>query len=344
MVDRRLVFVVNHVAFFVSHRLPVALAAREAGYDVLLVTGQAGSPSMEASAVESLRVAGIRHRRVSFRSGGVNPIAELKGLVELWNEIRRARPSVVHCVSPKGILYGGLVARVCRVPALVLAVSGMGYAFTGGAERKLGRSLLRAVFSLVSRFVLGHPNLRVIVQNWDDAAAVQRGGAVDGARVTLLRGSGVRIEDFASATPERKDMVVLFPARMLRDKGLLEFVQAARALKERYPEWRFVLAGAADYDNPSAISAAQLDGWQRQGFVEWTGHVDDMRALYASAAIVCLPSYREGMPKVLLEAAAAGCAVVTTNAIGCREAIVPGETGDLVPVGDPLALAEALGG
>jgi glycosyltransferase involved in cell wall biosynthesis len=129
---------------------------------------------------------------------------------------------------------------------------------------------------------------------------------------------------------------------MLLDKGVLEFVEAARVLKASAPEWKFVLAGTADYYNPSSIASTQIQAWQSEGIVEWLGHVDDITPLFHQASIVCLPSYREGMPKALLEAAAAGCAVVTTDTTGCREAIIPGVTGNLVPVRDSVALATSL--
>jgi glycosyltransferase involved in cell wall biosynthesis len=147
---------------------------------------------------------------------------------------------------------------------------------------------------------------------------------------------------FADMPPERSENIVLLPARMLRDKGVLEFVEAARQLRRSHPDWRFVLAGAADYANPSAFSVEQIQAWVAEGIVEWWDYQADMPAVYRRTAIVCLPSYREGMPKCLLEAAAAGKPVVSTDVIGCREALLPGETGLLVPVKDAASLRDAL--
>ncbi len=338
----RVAYVVNHAAFFVSHRLPLALGARKAGFDVALFTGQAGSEQMEVTAVAQLAASGISHRRTVSRSSGMNPLLELLGFLQLIGFLLRYRPQVVHCASPKGVLYGGFAARVCRAPGVVLAISGMGYAFTQGAQDSATRRWIRRIYGFLVRFAFGHPNGRVIVQNEDDRAALHVSGVVKPERVTLIPGSGVDLTLFASSKQSLKERMVLLPARMLEDKGVREFVAAARKLKQLVPDWRFVLAGAAGYDNPTAITRGELEQWQAEGVVEWLGHVEDMVPLFNSAAIVCLPSYREGMPKALLEAAAAGCAVVTTDTTGCREAIEPDVTGDLVPVRDADALATSL--
>ena len=342
MGKKRVAYVVNHVAFFVSHRLSVATGARMNGFEVLLLTGQAGSLEMEQTAVAQLKAAGFKHQRMFFSSSGVNPLVELLGLVQLVWFMLRYRPDVVHCASPKGVLYGGIAARLCRVPGLVLAISGMGYAYTTGKGRGGARALVRSIYGALVGFAFNHQNVRVIVQNQDDYQSVVEKGLAPSHRVTLIPGSGVDLSLFSGSRPDNKLRMVLLPARMLKDKGVEEFVAAARLIKAQAPGWRFVMAGAAGYDNPTAIDIAQLKAWQAEGSIEWLGHVDAMTPLFRDAAIVCLPSYREGMPKALLEAAAAGCAVVTTEVTGCREAIEPSVTGDLVPVRDSEALAKAL--
>jgi len=296
---------------------------------------------MEASAVKRLGEEGIPHLRVNFRASSVNPFSEFLGFGSLYMTLRSLRPDIVHCASPKGLMYGGIAARLAGVPALVLAVSGMGYAFTHAAG-SWKRRVVRRLYIAGVRLAYGHRNKRVIVQNRDDKLAVESLGFASASELVVIGGSGVELERFDYITPSAKQKIVLFPARLLVDKGLLEFVEAARSLRGRVPGWRFLLAGAADYDNPSGVSEEMVKGWCREGVVEWLGHVDDMVDMYGRASIVCLPSYREGMPKSLLEAAAAGCAVVTTDAVGCREAVVPGETGDLVPIADAGATARAL--
>lgn len=312
------------------------------GHHVRLLIGQGASPTMEEDAIKLLNDSGIAHTRVAFRSASVNPFSELRGLLQTVLLLRKWRPSLVHCVSPKGILYGGLASRLTGVPALVLAVSGMGYAFTANGRKSVLRSITSAIYSTLARFAYGHKNKRVIVQNVDDRDHVLQNGQATEHETVLIKGSGAKLDALIHADIECKQPIVLLPARMLKDKGVGEFVHAAKVLKSQFPGWRFALAGAADYDNPSSIQAAQLQQWQAEGHVEWLGYVSDMPHWYTKSAIVCLPSYREGMPKALLEAAAAGCAVVTTDAIGCRDAIVPEETGLLVPVRDVGRLIQAL--
>lgn len=338
----RIAYVVNHAAFFVSHRLPLALGARTADYEVRLLSGQAGSALMEQPAINQLKKHQVVHKRAIFSSAGVNPITELLGLLQLIWFILKFKPDIVHCASPKGVLYGGIAARICGVRALVLAISGMGYAYTASSAQGAARAWVRGIHSVMSRLAFHHPNVHVIVQNSDDYKSTLDRGLVTEKEITIIPGSGVELSRYAECDAESKKNIVLLPARMLADKGVVEFVEAARRIRKTRPDWRFLLAGAADYDNPSAIAEDRLRAWQSEGCIEWLGHLDDMVKLYRDAAIVCLPSYREGMPKSLLEAGAAGCAVVTTDVPGCREAIEPGITGEKVPLGHSKALEDAL--
>jgi glycosyltransferase involved in cell wall biosynthesis len=340
-VKTHLAFVVNTAAFFISHRLPIAVAALQRGYTVDLYTGLAASPASEQGAVKVLSRYPITHWRVKFASAGLNPLSEGVGILELISYLKSRRPDILHCVTPKGVLYGGIAARLAGVPALVAAVSGQGYAFTDG-ERTAGRAIARWAYSAGSRFAFPHRNQRVIVQNTEDQRAIVEAGMARSEETVLLPGSGIELTRYAGFAIEGRPPVVLMPARMLRDKGVLEFAKAARILRSRGSQWRFVLAGGADMQNPTTLDEAILREWHRDATPEWLGHVDDMPSLYAGASIVCLPSYREGMPKTLLEAAAAGCAIVTTDIAGCREAILPGTSGDLVPPRDAPALAEAI--
>lgn len=336
---RRLAFICNNAAFFLSHRLPIAMAAKRRGMSVFLLVGQPGSVTLEPNAIQQLQDAGIPIKVSLFRASGMNPLWEVIGALQLAFWLSRIRPHVIHTVSPKGNLYGGVLARVLRIPRLVQAVSGMGFLFTGnprGFKAALGR-IYRAALGWVRR----HPDIHVIVQNEDDRheALASR---VPAPCVSLIPGSGVDLEHFRPPPAGCERNVVLLPARVLWDKGVGEYVAAAKVLAPEFPRWRWVLAGIAGYANPAAVSMAQLEEWTREGPLEWLGHVEDMPELMGATGIVCLPSYREGMPKALLEAAACGCAVVTTDATGCREAIIPGVTGLLVPARTVDALVAAL--
>lgn len=338
-----LTFIINNAAFFVSHRLPIAVAAMRDGNHVELITGQAGSVAMEPPAERALADAGITHRRVNFSASSVNPLKEFVGLLQLIGQLRKHRPDVIHCASPKGNLYGGIAARVTGVPAIVFAISGMGYAYSDASQQTLSRRLISTIYRQMARLAFGHRNKCVIVQNAANRQFMLDTGLAQAADIHQIPGSGVDLSVYDGVEIEKKKQVVLLPSRMLLDKGIVEFVTAARHLKAKAPGWRFVLAGAADYDNPASVSQAQLEAWDDEGSVEWLGYVGDMVPLYREASIVCLPSaYGEGMPKVLLEAAAAGCATITTDTPGCNEAIIAGETGDLVPVNDWRPLADTL--
>lgn len=337
----KILYVVNHAAFFVSHRLPIALAARDQGFSIDLITGQAGSLSMEALAMAKLKEARLSHKRVSFKSGGLNPVTELMGLIQLIKNVNKIKPEIIHCISPKGIIYGGLAARFTKTKNLVLAISGMGFAFTGGYSSSHFRDFLSKIYTLIFAFILKHPRVRVIVQNDDDRHSVIKMG-LNSKNIALIPGSGVELGKLVNLKIEAKAPIVLLPARMLWDKGVREFIEAASQLKSLAPQWRFILAGAADYQNPTRVPIKLLEELSTNQIIEWVGHIDNMTPYYSKASIVCLPSYREGMPKCLLEGAAAGCAVVTTDTVGCRDAILPDITGVLVPARNIEALKNAL--
>jgi glycosyltransferase involved in cell wall biosynthesis len=216
----------------------------------------------------------------------------------------------------------------------------MGYVFTGVSSG--WKSVLGRAYTWVARFAYGHSNKRVIVQNQDDLSALAKAGLATTAELVTIQGSGVDLKKFSDPTSVLRENLVVLPARMLKDKGVVEFVEAAALIRESGCLWRFALIGTADYENPTAIPREQIERWVSAGMIEWWGHREDMANVFAQASIACLPSYREGMPKALLEAAAAGCAVVTTNVIGCREAVLDGQTGDLVPAHDSTALAQAI--
>ncbi|MFY3333880.1 glycosyltransferase family 4 protein [Achromobacter xylosoxidans] len=330
---RRLLFVVNNPAFFMSHRVPVALAAQRAGYDVHVAT-------MDGPAVADIQALGMTHHAIPMTRSGKHPLQELGTLLALLRLFRRLRPQVVHLVTIKPVLYGGIAARLARVPAMVAAISGLGFVFLSNS---LKMRLVRAVVARLYRLALGHRNSRVIFQNGADRDLLKSLDAVRDEQVVLIRGAGVDL-DLCRALPEppAPPVVVTMVARLLRDKGVQEFVQAARLLRERGVPVTMRLVGGVDAGNPASATPAEVEAWQREGCVEALGERADVPQLYADSHIAVLPSYREGLPKSLIEAAACGRAVVTTDVPGCRDAIDPGKTGLLVPVRDPQALADAI--
>ncbi|MGB6105905.1 MAG: glycosyltransferase family 4 protein [Pusillimonas sp.] len=329
---RRLLFVVNNPAFFLSHRLPLAVAAREAGFDVHVAT-------MDGPSVPDIVSQGLAHHAIPMSRSGKNPIQELQSIYSLWRLFRRLRPDIVHAATIKPVLYGGIAARLAGVPAYLAAVSGLGFIFTRPARRF---DVLRLAATLLYRLALGHGNSRVIFQNTNDRDVLSRAGVVRPGQAVLIRGSGVDLEAFRMEPEPAGPPVAIMAARLLADKGVVEFVEAARLAAGDASGLRWQLVGSPDPGNPASITPDQLEQWTREEVVECLGERNDVAQLYRQAHIVVLPSYREGLPKSLVEAAACGRAVVTTDVPGCRDAITPGVTGLLVPVRDAGALADAV--
>ena len=253
---------------------------------------------------------------------------------------RRLRPTLVHLVTLKPVLYGGIAARFVRTPAVVSAVAGLGFLFIaeGGTKAAIIRKLIVPLF----RFAFGHSNQKIIFQNREDLDEMVAATGIDPRKALLVRGSGVDIAKYQYVAESDDKPIVAMASRLLRDKGVMEFVEAARLLQQRGTRARFWLIGAPDPANPATVSDAQVEAWRRDGIVECLGQRDDVPDLYARSHVVTLPSYREGLPKALIEAAACGRAVVTTDVPGCRDAIKPGVSGLLVRPRDGVALADAL--
>jgi glycosyltransferase involved in cell wall biosynthesis len=246
----------------------------------------------------------------------------------------------VHHVAIKPVLYGSLVARLSGVTRVVNALGGMGSLFSQGGGGL--RSLLKAGVLAGFRWLMGRRGSVVILQNPDDCELLVKSANVAVEHIRLIRGAGVNVTTFASSPEPDGVPLVVLPARMLADKGVPEFVEAARQLKREGVSARFALVGGTDPCNPAHIPDAQLARWAEEGDVEWFGRRDDMPAVFAASSLVCLPSYREGLPKSLLEAASCGRAIVTTDVPGCREVVRHGENGLLVPAADAKSLADAL--
>jgi glycosyltransferase involved in cell wall biosynthesis len=265
---------------------------------------------------------------------------EWGALKELARLYRRLKPDLIHHATIKPVLYGTLAARWSGRPAVVNAITGLGFVYTATDWRS---RMLRRVVDALYRWALRYPRQRIIFQNLDDRAVLEGIGAVDPTQAVLIPGSGVDVTTFSPAPEAEGSLLVVLPARLIHDKGVDEFVAAARNLQQRGVDARFALVGGLDTGNPAGIGEAQVQSWVDKGVVEWWGQVDDMRAVYQAAHVVVLPSfYREGLPKVLLEAASSGRPVVTTDSPGCRDAVSDGETGYLVPVRDSDALTERL--
>jgi glycosyltransferase involved in cell wall biosynthesis len=326
-----LLYLVTEDWYFWSHRLPIARAARAAGWEVMVAT-------RVAQHGERIRREGFRLVPVGLRRRSLAPWREAAAIAELLHLYRRERPDLVHHVGMKPVLYGSLAAALAGVPAVVNALAGMGYVFTSSeVKARLLRPLVRTAF----HWLLDRGNSRLILQNPDDVAVMTK-ATVAPERVVMIRGSGVDTDAFILGDEIAGAPVAVMVSRMLWDKGVGELVDAARLLQRRGVSLRVVLVGSPDPENPASIPERQLRDWHASGDVAWWGERSDVAKIWADCHIAVLPSYREGLPKSLLEAAACGRPLVATDVSGCREVVRDGATGLLVPPRDARALADAL--
>jgi len=333
-VSKKLLFIVNVDWFFISHRLPIAVEAVKHGYEVHIAT-----TVTDGDGVTVLEECGMTVHPLNLHRSRTGVVAVIAEFLEVLSLIRKVAPDILHLITIKPVLLGGIAARLARVPAVVSAISGLGFVFVkrGGVAQ-----LRRYLISLLYRLALGGGNQKVIFQNMDDQAQLSKLADLSVERSVIIHGSGVdlslyRMEHLPESVP-----IVLLAARLLRDKGVREFVAAAELVNRSEHRARFVLVGEIDPLNPASIQQDELDRWKEEGVVELWGHREDMPQVLSSATMVVLPSYREGFPKVLIEAAACGRAVVTTDVTGCRDAIEEGVTGLLVPVRSAEAVANAV--
>jgi len=332
----KLVLFANTDWYLYNFRRSLAAALRDSGREVVLLS----PPGPYGEKLEAL---GFRWISAPMERRSLSPLREFALLGWLWRLMRREHPDVVHGFTIKCAVYGGLAARLAGA-ARVNSVTGMGYVFISDAPKA---KLLRPVVRALMRLALGGGRARLILQNPDDVRFFERTGITPRAQICLIPGSGVDCARFLPPAPGQErgagePLRVVLAARMLWDKGVDEFVNAARLLKAENRNLRFVLAGSPDPGNPASIPERALLEWQASGLVEWLGHVEDMPALLAGADIVALPSYREGLPKSLIEAAACARPLITTDVPGCREVVTDGVNGLLVAARDAKALARAV--
>jgi glycosyltransferase involved in cell wall biosynthesis len=298
------------------------------------------APGSHAEVARALAERGAGYQPVALRRTGLNPLLDAWSVLRLAEALRRLRPDLLFAYTSKPVIYGAMAARLAGVPAIFAMISGLGYAFVDGGG--LARDLMRRLISTLYRTSLRHAD-GIFFQNPDDLADFRR-LAIIGARHKTIRvnGSGVDTGYYRFSPPRLEPPTFLLIARLLKDKGIFEFVEAARRLRVRHPHARFRLLGPRD-SNPAAISTRDLESWRAEGVVEYLGEAADVRPHLAETTAYVLPStYREGVPRTLLEAMSTGRALITTDTPGCRETVLPGENGFLVRPGDAAALAEVM--
>ncbi len=335
----KVILFANTEWYLFNFRLSLAQALRAEGHEVLLVS----PPGAYGARLQAL---GFAWQAVPMERKSLNPFKELGVMWRLCCLYRRERPALVHHFTIKCVIYGSMAALWARVPARVNAVAGMGYVFT---NTSLKARVLRPLVRGLIRLVVNGSGARLILQNSDDMIAFDEASLARPGLTRLVMGSGVDLMRFLPRLPlalkdgqVRPPTRVVLAARLLWDKGIAEFVEAARQLRAKGLRIEFLLAGAPDPGNPAAVPQAMLQLWEAEGLIELLGQVDDMAALFASAHIAVLPSYREGLPKSLIEAAACALPLVATDVPGCREVVTHELTGLRVPVKNATALADAI--
>ena len=335
----RLLFVVTEDWAFLRHRLPMAKAALAMGFKVAVAT-------RVSSHADAIRKLGIEVFDVPVERTGLSPLKDLCYLGRLAGVIRRYRPDLIHNVAAKPVLYGTLAAFLCASPARIInAFTGLGILFTEDrtGNRSAKSRFLGAVLTRLLSLVCGSKRVHMLVQNADDRDHLLAAGIGTPSRMHQIPGSGVDLDQFpARPEPPAPPVRAVLVGRLLKTKGVEEFAEAACLLRDRAEDIHMILVGAPDPGNSTTVTQAQLEAWANEGLLEWPGETDDIGAVWANAHIAVLPSYREGLPKSLLEAAASGRAMVATDVPGCRALVRNGENGILVPPGNPEALADAI--
>lgn len=328
----RIFFVINDDAFFYSHRLPIGLAAKEKGWEVFVLSKNCGKK-------DELVKLGFNYIDIPFTRSASNPLHELKCTYLISKAIRKYKPDVVHNVTWKGCVWGSLAAKWAGHTRVVNALSGLGYAFTDSRKGVLNR-----IMQLLLRLSFKSKSFACIFQNPDDLAWFKSKKYCLDGNIYLIKGSGIDLNDYSfTPAPNKERLELLFPARMLKDKGLIELIDACKLLKGKYESRiHLSLVGKCDPANPAGMTEEELKGLLMPGYIDWLGFSSDMKSLYRKSDIVVMPSYREGLPKSLIEACAIGRPIVTTNVPGCKECVDDGYNGFLVPAKESESIAAAL--
>lgn len=329
----RIAIVVQSLDFLLSHRLEICIASLDAGHEVHIVS------SYNKEVASKLNKMNIIVHSIVLNGNGKNPIEDLKTIFGLKRMFKLINPDLVHLITIKPQLYGGMVSRIVRVPAIVSAVPGLGVFFSSS---KIKYKFLRVLLYPIYKFAFSHNNQKFIFQNPDDKNTLLGLGLVKPSEVEIIRGSGVDLSKYIY-TPEPNGIpVVSIASRLIASKGIEIFIKAAKEINNDGIKAQFWVIGERSSGNKNSISKNDIIAWKKYSFVDFLGYRDDIPNLFSKSNIVVLPSFfNEGLPKVLIEAAACGRAVITTDHTGCRDAIEP-DTGILIPIKNYHALADAI--
>jgi glycosyltransferase involved in cell wall biosynthesis len=335
MQNKRLVFVVNVDWFFISHRLPIALEAISEGYEVHLICSDTGK-------TKELSELGIHVHNIPFSRSGGKLLNELQSIIGLRRLFKIINPNIIHAVTIKPVIYSGLSLHLLKnKPSFVAAISGLGYVFSANNFRA---KLIKALVSVLYKFAFYHKTKVVIFQNTTDAKILSSVTNLPDNEKVLIKGSGADLGIYKYCKEPISDSIkIVMACRLIKEKGVYEYVEAAKIVHSKLNNVEFLLAGTPDKENPNSISQVELDEWNNTGVIKLLGHCNNISKVFSESHIITMPSYYgEGVPKVLIEAAACGRPIVTTDNPGCRDSVIPDVSGKLVPIKDSLSLAKAL--
>lgn len=329
---KKLLIVVNVDWFFLSHRLPIAKAAQKKGFDVTILTQNTGR-------FEEIKKEGLNVVDIPFKRSGTNILNELKVIYSLKKEFKKHKPDVIHNVALKASIYGSIAGKWTKSGRIINAISGLGFVFSNEKAGFLKKILLKMMdFAFKSSLV------QFIFQNPDDYQLFLEYGFVTEVNSIIIKGSGIDLNNYNySEQPQNDKLVIVLVARMLEDKGIREFKEASNFLRSQYEhKIKWILVGPVDKENPSTLTENELYEMAVPNYFEWVGYKENIDDFYKESDIVAFPSYREGLPKSLIEACAIGRPIVTTNAPGCKECVDDGINGYLVPIGNSKELADKI--
>ncbi len=329
--NKRIIYVVNVDWFFISHRLPLALEAKNRGYEVTIATTNTGR-------FKELEALGFQLVDLKIDRSGTNPFKELFFILKLIKILKRIKPTVIHNVTLKMCIYSSIASRFVKIDKVINAIGGLGYNFT--ADRK---SRSQKIISSLMKFAFNQRGFSFIFQNPDDLQLFQKLNFSNGNKFYLIKGAGVDLNKFNfSERKTGKIISFISTTRMLKDKGISEFIAASKVVSTKYPDTRYILAGGIDTENPSSFTEDELNKELKGTNIDWLGHRNDILELLQNSDVMVFPSYREGLPKSLIEAAAVGLPIITTDTFGCRDCVEEGINGFLVPIGNSNILAEKM--
>lgn len=332
----RVVIIANQAVSLINFRGPIIQEIVKRGHDVIAL-----APDYNDISRSRVRDTGASPTDYCLSRTGLNPLRDVWDFLNLIRLIKSLRPDMTLAYSIKPVIYGTLASWVSRVPKRFALIEGLGYVFTE-AEKKLSaaRLFLRTIVLLMYKLALSKAT-RVLFLNRDDLTEFTWNSLVSTNKAYILGPIGVDLKNFVAALPVKNPITFIFVGRLLKEKGLYEFVEAARQVRSQYPDTQFLILGDSD-TNPGSIKRKEVEGWVRAGLVEWPGHVEDVRPWLARASVFVLPSYREGVPRSTQEAMAMARPVITTDVPGCRETVIHGVNGFLVPTRDVGSLARAM--